>query len=200
LVFFCAVSPDGRWVAVASSGNTDVCGVKVWDAGTGELVKELPVPMHSRLAFSPGPESRWLLTTAGGCRLWKVGSWDEGPKVGGADGCFSPDGQLLAVEDSLGAIRLVRSESGEELVRLEAPEQTRLLPRGFTPDGRRLVAVGVDTQALHVWDLGAVRRGLVAIGLSGDGLPEPTGEEPATVPAPLTVTVEMGDLLRKDKP
>jgi hypothetical protein len=107
---------------------------------------------------------------------------------------------MLAVEDSLGAIRLVRSETGEELVRLEAPEQTRLLPRGFTPDGRRLVAVGIDTQALHVWDLGALRRGLIAIGLSGDGLPEPTGEEPTAIPAPLVVTTDMGNLLRGGKP
>jgi hypothetical protein len=62
------------------------------------------------------------LTTGGGCRLWRVGSWDEGPEIGGADGCFSPVGKLLAVEESLGAIRLLRSETGKELVRLEAPE------------------------------------------------------------------------------
>jgi hypothetical protein len=39
----------------------------------------------------------------------------------------------LAVEDSLGVIRLVKTATGKEIVRLEAPEQTRLLPRGFTP-------------------------------------------------------------------
>jgi WD40 repeat protein len=200
-VLFCAVSPDGRWVATASSGNADAAGVKVWDARTGRLVKELPVPMHSRIAFSP--EGRWLLTTAGGCRLWEVGSWNEGPTVGlpgsgpgGADGCFSPDGQLLAVEDSPGAIRLVRCEGGEELVRLEAPEQTRLSPRCFTPDGTRLIAVGLETQALHVWDLRAARRRLAALDLDWDAPPYPPDPNPATVLPPLTVTVETGDILQ----
>jgi WD40 repeat protein len=147
-----------------------------------------------RVAFSP--DGRWLLTNSSGCQLWEVGSWDEGPAVGGATGCFSPDGRLLAVEGSAGVIRLVRPESGAELARLEAPELTRLMPRCFTPDGARLIAVGADTEALHVWDLAALRRGLVEIGLSGDGLPEPSGPEPAAILAPLAVTLEKGDTLK----
>jgi hypothetical protein len=70
--------------------------------------------------------------------------------------CFSPDARLLAVEDSPGAIRLVRPQDRAELTRLEAPEQTRLMPRCFTADGTRLIDVGGETQALHVWDLRAV--------------------------------------------
>jgi WD40 repeat protein len=190
----CAVSPDGRWVATGSHGTTEDFGAKVWNAATGELAKELLVPGLCEVAFSP--DGRWLLTNGGGCRLWKVGSWNEGPKIGGAFGCFSPDGQILAAEDSLGAIRLIRSESGEELARLESQEQTRLLPRCFTPDGGRLIAVGRDTQALHVWDLWAVRRELAELNLDWDSKPYPPGPEPATVPPPLTVTVEMGDILK----
>jgi WD40 repeat protein len=173
----------------------DSFAIKVWNAATGQLVKELPVPGMSSVAFSL--DGRWLLTTSGGCRLWEVGSWKEGPKIGGASGCFSPDSRLLAVEDSAGVIRLVASESGAELTRLEAPEQTRLVPVCFTPDGARLIAVGIDTQALHIWDLPALRQGLAAIGLSGDALPEPAGALPADNPAPLTVTVDMGDFVRK---
>jgi WD40 repeat protein len=191
----CAVSPDGRWVATASHEITDSFATKVWDAATGRLVKELPVPGMCSVAFSL--DGRWLLTTSGGCRLWEVGSWKKGPKVGGASGCFSPDSRLVAVEDSAGVIRLVASESGAELTRLEAPEQTRLVPVCFTPDSTRLIAIGIDTQALHIWDLPVLRQGLAAIGLSGDALPEPAGESPADNPAPLTVTVDMGDFVRK---
>jgi WD40 repeat protein len=191
----CAVSPDGRWVATASHTITDGFATKVWEAATGRLVKKLPVPGRCGVAFSL--DRRWLLTTGGGCRLWEVDSWKEGPKVGGATGCFSPDGRLLAAEDSSGVIRLVTSESGAELARLEAPEQTRLVPVCFTPDGTRLIAIGIDTQALHIWDLPALRHGLAAIGLSGDALPESAGEPPADDPAPLTVTVDMGDFVRK---
>jgi hypothetical protein len=165
-VRWCALSPDGRWVATGSHGDTAGFAAKVWNAAAGELVKEFAVPGFCAVAFSP--DGRWLLTTGGGCRLWRVGSWREGPIVGGASGCFSPDGQLVAVDDSAGAIRLVRPESGFELARLEAPEQTRLQPAAFSPDGTRLIAVGIDTQALHVWDLGRLREQLAAIDLDWD--------------------------------
>jgi WD40 repeat protein len=186
----CAVSPDGRWVATGSHSNTDGLGAKVWEAATGRLAKELPVPGFCTVAFSP--DGRWLLTNSGGCRLWEVGSWDKKPKVvGGATGCFSPDGRLLAVEDTPGAIRLVRPEDRAELTRLEAPEQTRLLPRCFTPDGARLIAVGVDTQALHVWDLRALRVRLAELGLDWDSPPYPPAAPEKATP-PLTVSVDQG--------
>jgi serine/threonine protein kinase/WD40 repeat protein len=162
----CAVSPDGRWAATASHDSTAGVGAKVWNAATGEAVQALPVPGRCAVAFSP--DGRWLLTTSGGCRLWQVGSWQRGPHIGGASGCFSPDGQLLAAEDSAGAIRLVRPDTGAELARLEAPEQTRLQPTGFSPDGARLIAVGIDTEALHIWDLRRFRERLTAIGLDWD--------------------------------
>jgi WD40 repeat protein/tetratricopeptide (TPR) repeat protein len=188
----CALSPDGRWVATGSHSNTDGLGAKVWEAATGKLVKELPVPGLCGVAFSP--DGRWLLTTGGGCRLWEVGSWNEWWKVDGASGCFSPDGRLLAVEDTPGAVRLLRPQDRTELTRLEAPEQTRLMPRCFTPDGTRLIAVGVETQALHVWDLRAVRECLAELGLDWDLPPyPPAAAEPVT--PPLTVSVHYGDLM-----
>jgi serine/threonine protein kinase/WD40 repeat protein len=181
----CAVSPDGRWVATGSHGNTDGWGAKVWDAATGELAKEFRLPGRCAVRFSP--DGRWLLTTSGGCRLWEVGSWKEGPKVGGRSGCFSPDGRLLAVEASAGAIRLVRPESGRELARLEAPEHTMLWPGCFTPDGTQLIAHGEETRALHVWDLRLIRKGLTRLGLDWDAPPYPEAAD--GVPSPLDVTI-----------
>jgi WD40 repeat protein len=181
----CAVSPDGHWVATGSHGSTDGLGAKVWDAATGELSKEFRVPPFCTVTFSP--DGRWLMTNSGGCRLWEVGSWTEGPKVGGSGGCFSPDGQLLAVEASPGAIRLVRTESGGEVARLEAPEQSRLLPLCFTPDGTRLIAVGAETRALHVWDLRLIRKGLTGLGLDWDAPPYPEAAD--RVPEPIEVQV-----------
>jgi tetratricopeptide (TPR) repeat protein len=126
------------------------------------------------------------LTTSGGCRLWEVGSWKAGPKVGGESGCFSPDGRLLAVEDSAGAIRLARPESGRELARLQAPEQTQLSPQCFTPDGAQLIALGAETRAFHVWDLRLIRNGLTRLGLDWDAPPCP--EAAGGAPSPLEVT------------
>jgi hypothetical protein len=72
-----------------------------------------------------------------------------------------------------------------------------MTPRCFTPDGMRLIAVEADTQTLHIWVLPALRQGLDAIGLSLGALPKPAGEPPADNPSPLTVTVDMGDLVQK---
>jgi WD40 repeat protein len=160
-------------------------GAKVWDAATGELARELRVPGSREVTFSP--DGRWLMTNGGGCRLWEVGSWMEGPKVGGASGCFSPDGRLLAVEDPPGAIRLVHPESGREVARLEAPEQTRLMPHCFTLDGTRLIAGGYDSRALHVWDLRLIRKELVRLGLDWDAPPYPEAADGA--PEPIEVQV-----------
>jgi serine/threonine protein kinase/WD40 repeat protein len=191
-VRWCAVSPNGRWIATGSHGTTAGFGAKVWEAATGKLVKELCVPGLCRVAFSP--DGRWLLTTSGGCRLWEVSSWNEWWKVGGSTGCFSADGRLLAVADSAGAIRLVLPEDRADLARLEAPEQTGLMPSCFTPDGTRLIAVGHDTQALHVWDLRAIRAHLKELGLDWDLLPYPSTPEPVDPRSPLAVTVDPGNL------
>src|SRR5207237_10420822 len=73
-----ALSPDRRWVATGSHGGP---GAKVWDARTGELVKDLPVGKMCHVAFSP--DGKWLATGGGGGRLWKVDSWEAGPIIGG---------------------------------------------------------------------------------------------------------------------
>ncbi len=183
----CAVSPDGRWVATGSHNNTDGFGAKVWNAATGALLEKLPVPGLCKVAFSP--DGLWLLTMGGGCRLWKVDAWDQTHFVGGTIGCFSPDGSVLAVDDGAGVIRLVSTANGDTLVRLEAPEQACVQPRVFTPDGAKLLAFGADTLALHVWDLRAIRRGLLELGLES-GLPEyPPLDE--TAPQPIRIDVEL---------
>jgi WD40 repeat protein len=184
----CSVSPDGRWVASGSHNSSDGLGAKVWNADTGELVKAVPVSGMCRVAFSP--DSRWLLTTGGGCRLWKAGAWDNPRTVGGTAGCFSPDSGMLAVDDLAGAIRLVSTATGDTLARLEAPEQANSSPRGFTPAGAKLLAVGGETSALHIWDLRLIRKGLLELGLE-TGLPEyapakETGQPPIRVDVELT--------------
>src|SRR5262249_20566183 len=69
---YVAVSPDGRWVATGTHNST---GVKIWSSSGGPPVKELEMG-GSGVGFSP--DGRWLLTS-GADRLWRVGTWDEGP-------------------------------------------------------------------------------------------------------------------------
>jgi eukaryotic-like serine/threonine-protein kinase len=72
-------------------------------------------------------------------------------------------------------------------VRLDAPEQTRLGPCCFTPDGTQLIALGMDSQALHVWDLRLIRRQLAEMGLDWDAPPYPEAAGAATEPLEVRV-------------
>ncbi len=195
----CAVSSDGRWVATGSHGLRQGAAAQVWDARSGEHLADLPVEPMCGVGFSPN--DRWLITTGGRFRLWEVGTWREGPALGGSSHntafAFSPDGGLLALGDAPGVIRLVSPETGREVARLTAPEPTRLKPGGFTAGGTKLIASGDDTRALYGFDLAAIRAQLKEIGLDWDAPELPPSAAPAA--EPLRVRVEMGDFLQRSR-
>ncbi len=166
----CAVSPDGHWVATGSHDALHGAGGKIWDAATGAHIADLPVGPYGSVRFSP--DSHWLVTTSGGMRLWKVGTWTEGPRLQTtALDCgfaFSSESKIMAIGDGKGVVRLLVTETGNELARLTSPEPTRLIPLHFSPDGTNLVTVGAESSALHIIDLRVIREQLVELGLDWD--------------------------------
>jgi WD40 repeat protein len=186
-----AVSPDGRWVATGSFGGL---GVQVWDARTGQGVATL-LPQEGRVRVCFSPDGRWLATRGNGVRLWAVGSWREGPSLGGIPGAafaFAPAGPLLAMETGYGVVRLVDPDTGRDYARLEDPDQVRAVWACFSPDGTRLLTSGGGDGAwIRAWDLAAVRRQLAGRGLDWD---PPAGAPAATgAAAPPRVTVDAGE-------
>jgi hypothetical protein len=134
------------------------------------------------------------MTKAAPCRLWEVGTWSEAQQIGGAGKCFSPDGHLVAVQDANRAIRLVETETGRTLGRLESPDLCDVWWATFSPDGSRLVVTTGDGPAVHVWDLRAIRKHLAGMGLDWDApaYPEPDPATENKPPSPLKVVVHMG--------
>ena len=191
-VIFVAVSPNGQWVATGSHGTTDIY-VKVWDARSGRHIADLPVEGSSLVGFSP--EGRWLLTTGGGCRLWSVGTWREGPKIrSGAPNAFafSPDGKVVAVEAGTGTVLLLDPDTGREYARLEDPHQDRAGNLAFSQDGSQLFASSQEGLGVHAWDLRAIRAELARRDLDWDLLPYPAAGDPKDAP-PLRVDVVSQD-------
>jgi WD40 repeat protein len=187
-VRFCSVSPDGRWVATGNHWNTKGIGAKIWDADDGRLVKDLPSSGSCGVRFSP--DGKWLVAaTEGRCRLLAVGTWEEKLNLGRDSwSCvFSPDGRMLALAGEPGVIHLVELVSGQEYVRIDAPEQTRLNLVAFTRDGAQLIALGSESQALHVWDLRAIRRQLKALNLDWDAPEYPPELPPVHTPLKIEV-------------
>jgi WD40 repeat protein/serine/threonine protein kinase len=162
----CAVfSPDGRRIASSDQDGW----VKVWDARTGrELVKFRAHPEHARsVAFSP--DGRRLATASwdGTVKVWDAQALDKDPAapplltLKGHDGlarnaAFSPDGQCLAAASgrwmNSGEVQVWDATTGAPVVAVPAYVSS-LNCLDFSPDGRRLVAVGRDPDsAVKVWD------------------------------------------------
>ncbi|MFI5456958.1 MAG: protein kinase, partial [Isosphaerales bacterium] len=185
-----AVSPDGEWLATGTHGSR---GVQVWRIRDGKKVKELPIDYASGVLCSP--DGKWLLTGHSPCRLWTVGTWREAREIGGDGGCFSPDGRLVVAVDPSKVLRLVETETGRTLARLESPDLCGVAFVTFSPDGSRLVVTTNDPPAVHVWDLRSIRRKLAEMGLDWDAPAYPETETvTANAPAaPLKLIVDMGD-------
>ncbi len=169
-VRFCAISPDGKWVATGSHWTPG--SVTVWDAATGKRVRDV-VSDRGIPKFSP--DGQWLAvfsnSSVGGGRLFRVGSWEPGPVITLGYFTFDPSSQMMAVEFELSVIRLLVPHSGKEIARLTVPNMTRLKPVYFSPDGSHLAAFGLNDGQLYVWDLRAIRRRLAEFGLDWDDSP-----------------------------
>ncbi len=181
-----AISPDGRYAATGINDGEE--GVKLWDIATRRLLKTFPVGRHCDGRFSP--DGRWLaIHGSGGCQVVKVGSWDKVFAGRWFNTIFSPDGALMAAVLRQGMVQLLQSATGRELARLEDPNRG-WLDFVFTPDGTRLVTSSGDDQAIHVWDLRAIREQLAKLELDWDAPAYPPAQPAA--PAPLRITVDLG--------
>jgi hypothetical protein len=166
------LSPDGCWWAIGTLEEGR--GVSILEARTGELVKQLPIG-DAFPGFSP--DSRWLVTTTGRstvpngeCCLWRTGSWENvcsrplrRSTSSPATLSISPDGALLAEDNDLREVKLLKLETLEEVATLTPPEPGIILGMVFSPNGRYLGASINNTVTL--WDLQAIRRQLATMGL-----------------------------------
>lgn len=165
-----ALSPDAHWLATSGWFSDRV---RLWNAQTSELVRELTIDVHASVSFTP--DSRELIiarnaefsfldvnTLAISRRLRReIGLYP-------GDVAFSPDDKLMAMEMAPGVIHLNEVSSGRMVAKLEDPYADRSGSLAFTPDGTKLVAVAGYAGAIHVWDLRAIRTRLKAMGLDWD--------------------------------
>jgi serine/threonine protein kinase/WD40 repeat protein len=190
-----ALSADGRWAA-SCGWHSD--RVRLWNARTGQRVKEWALGRWTQVFFTP--DSRALVISRGDeFSFWDVETLrpirhlprDGTPYPGHV--AFSPDGQLMALEMAPAVMHLKEVATGRTVARLEDPHGDRALWQCFTPDGTRLVVAAKEARAIRVWDLRAIRTRLKGMNLDWDWPefpPGPTGK-PA---APVTIEVLPGDL------
>jgi serine/threonine protein kinase/WD40 repeat protein/tetratricopeptide (TPR) repeat protein len=195
-----ALSPDGEWAATGTTGGT---AVKVWDARTGRLVRELTT--GGRVAFSPA--GKRLVTDSAETIFWETGCWErkltlKRPRWASPCVAFAPDGRLLAVTTGWNPgekIGLLDPTTGRELATLTGPDPIPVHDLAFSPDATLLaVYAGFDT--IQLWDLRALRGRLAEIGLDWDLPPySPLPPSQAGQAKPPAVHLDLGELLDREK-
>jgi len=171
-VWTVAFSPDGSLLA---SGAFDA-RVRLWEVGTwrqaGVLIDPRLTNPEDRdrahvgwvrcVTFSP--DSRTVVTSGcdGFIRVWDVDTLrlKTAPIQAGINVyrvAFSPDGKLLACVNNPGEIRLYRTDTWTEAMRLRVGVTQSVYVLAFAPDGNRILAAGFGGR-LEVWDLAARAR------------------------------------------
>jgi WD40 repeat protein len=157
-----AVSPNGKLIAAASAHTlgprvTVKWDLKIWDATSGRLVRELAGHESPVLAVAFSPDGAQLASasTDRTIRFWNLETGrEQGSRIGGpaffTKIAFSPDGKRLAAV-AAAQIHVFDAAGGAELFALTG-HTGAVQDLAFSADGARLVSGSTD-RSIKLWDL-----------------------------------------------
>jgi WD40 repeat protein len=169
LAAWLAVSPNGKHIASATSDGH----ISIWTLGAGEppvVSPKFPKPVvrasfshDGRRMVAVAAEQAWLWDGTKGKDPVAFGDFPETTAAS-----FSPDGKWIVLGNALGEIRIVDSESRENV---STPWQARdgaIATVEFAPDGRRVLTT-VRNNVPRLWDV-ASGADIAAMSASARGL------------------------------
>ncbi len=168
----CFVATDAKGEYLATSGWHSTL-VRIWNARTGAMLKEVNVGNQTRVFMSP--DSRELiLSRANELTFYDLRTLEVSRRIPRGFGlypgivAFTNDGKLMAIEMAPGVIELKEVSSGRTIAALEHPLQDLSAWMSFTPDATQLVVLSRHSGAAHRWDLRAIRTRLKTMELDWD--------------------------------
>ncbi|MGL4424582.1 MAG: WD40 repeat domain-containing protein [Gemmataceae bacterium] len=179
------VSPDGTLVASAVHADQGKGpSVVIWDAKTGNHIKDLTSEPNGGLTVRFSRDGSWLaLHFSDRWDIYNAKTWTIVHKTrGGEFLTFSHDGKMYAIDmpELNGMIQLIETATGRVIADLPASQQAKYRPLHFTPDGTKLITQNSSQTALFVWDLRKIRESLSALQLDWEWpafLPDRTPQE-----------------------
>ncbi len=177
-----AVSADGKYVG---TGNWKGRSVRIWNAETGDLLREFDTE-HGGWGFpSFSPCGKWLaIASPTATVLYDAVTYERFGKIPETRSvpAFSPDGKTIAIESTEGArsIELYDVASQELLAMLsETPERMGAHSFSFSREGR-LLAKPCGVRGISFWNVDRIREELSTIGVGWGEPSQSTGEPPGT--------------------
>jgi eukaryotic-like serine/threonine-protein kinase len=167
-----AVSSDLKWIV--GSGHW-YNGCWVYETNSDRSWDLAPKSKGTVPSFSADGKFLALTLPGEALHLYRCGEWEKplmtwGPAIGQPP--FSPDGRLLAISFDVESISLIRLEDLQIVQRLTHPEEQTVISLAFTPDGTRLLFTSEESNCVHEWNLGVLKKEMDAIGISAEGLPD----------------------------
>ncbi len=153
------VSPDGKLLLTDGDAT-----VRLWDIGSGRLVRELTGHSHLVRAVAFSKDGRSILSSGYDtfARLWNrttgelIQSYGPHEDFGSLSAAFSPDeGTIVTIFDSH-KITLWDRKSGEMKSRF-GPEEDRFTDVDVSPDGKH-VATSSFAPIVQIWDVETGQR------------------------------------------
>jgi len=139
-----AVSPDGRWLAIAGQGPH----VQIWDTTDWKPVARLPAEDVPSIAFDPARPRIATVSRSGVAAVWDVA---EGRRLFALQGAgepmdhvaYSPDGAWIASASRDGVVRVWDASSGS-LATMLPDHHGKILWVELDPTSTWVASAGVD--------------------------------------------------------
>ena len=153
-VFAVAISPDGEIVATGSGDKNGY--VKLWNAGSGELIAVLQGHERDVVSVTFSRDGAKLATASfdNTVRIWDVATGKSEQTLRGHnwwvwDAAFSPDGSRIATVSQDGVAYVWDLESGARSPAFDG-HRGPIYGVSFSPDGETVATAGHDKRVL-VW-------------------------------------------------